>query len=103
MGAVAQGTLLRVLAGAEVDRAISLGLIGNGRERRTLVGAVAERLVLAVSAGAPVVSLTGFDEDGDRRLLGDVRGGHKLKVQGLRSTDYGVLMKKSNNQGLSCR
>jgi len=103
VGAVAQGALLRVLAGAEVNRAVGLGLVGNGRERRTLVRTVAEGLVLAVSAGAPVVGLTGFNEDGDRRLLGDVRGGHKLKVQGLRSTDYGVLMKKSNNQGLSCR
>ena len=87
VGAVAQGALLRMLAGAEVDRAVSLGLVGNGRERRTLVGAVAERLVLAVSAGAPVVSLTGFDEDGDRRLLRDVRGGHRSWDWGFGSRD----------------
>ena len=80
MGSVAQGTLLGVLAGAEVDRAVRLGLIRHGRESGTLVGAVAEGLVLAVSAGAPVVSLAGFDEDGDRGLLRDVRGAHDSRV-----------------------
>jgi len=81
MRAVAEGTLLGVLAGAEIDRAVGLGLIRHGRESGTLVGAIAERLVLAVSARAPVVSLAGFDEDGDRGLLGDVRGGHGKEIQ----------------------
>jgi hypothetical protein len=80
MGAVAEGTLLGVLTGAEVNGAIRLGLIRHGRESGPLVGAIAERLVLAVSAGAPVVGLTGFDEDGDRGLLRDVRGGHGEKM-----------------------
>jgi hypothetical protein len=81
MGAVAQRALLGVLAGAEVDGAVSLSLVRHWREGGTLVGAIAERLVLAVSAGAPVVGLAGFDEDGDRGLLGDVRGGHGKEIQ----------------------
>jgi len=60
-----------------IVRAVGLGLVDNGRERRTLVRTVAEGLVLAVSAGTPVVGLAGFNEDGDRRLLGDVGGGHE--------------------------
>jgi len=74
MGSVAKSALLGVLAGAEVDRAVGLGLVGHRRETRTLMGAIAEGLVLAVAARAPVVGLTGFDEDGYRRLLRDVGG-----------------------------
>jgi hypothetical protein len=80
VSSVAQGTLLGVLAGAEVDRAGGFGLKRYRREGGTLVGAIAERLVLAVSARAPVVGLAGFDEDGDRRLLGDVGGTHYSRV-----------------------
>jgi hypothetical protein len=72
--------ILGVLAGAEVDRAVGFSLIRHRREGRALVGAVAERLVLAVSARAPVVGLAGFDEDGDRGLLRNVRGGHGERV-----------------------
>jgi hypothetical protein len=70
-----------VLAGAEVDRAGGFGLIGYRCEGGTLVGAIAEGLVLAVAARAPVVGLAGFDEDGDRGLLGDVGSGHGEKIQ----------------------
>ena len=87
MRAVAEGTLLGVLTGAEVNGAVRLGLIRHGRESGTLVGAIAERLVLAVSARAPVVGLTDFDEDGDRGLLGDVGGADNLRVW---SVEYGV-------------
>jgi hypothetical protein len=80
VGAIAERAPLRVLAGAEVDRAVGLGLVRDRRERGTLVGAIAERLRLAVSARAPVVGLTGFDEDGERRLLGDMGGGHDEKM-----------------------
>jgi hypothetical protein len=81
VGAVAQGALLGVLARAEVDRAVGLGLIRDRRKGGTLVGTVTEWLVLAVAAGAPVVGLTGLDEDGDRRLLRDVGGGHDEVIQ----------------------
>jgi hypothetical protein len=81
VGSVAQGTLLRVLARAEVDRAVGLSLVRHGREGRTFVRAVAEGLVLAVSAGTPVIGLAGFDEDGDRRLLRNVGGGHDEEIQ----------------------
>jgi hypothetical protein len=80
MGAITEGAFLGVLAGAEVDRAGGFGLVWNGHESGTLVGAIAERLVLAVSARAPVVGLAGFDEDGDRGLLGDVGSGHDEKM-----------------------
>jgi hypothetical protein len=33
-----------------------------------------------VSAGAPVVGLAGFDEDGDRGLLRNVGGAHDERV-----------------------
>jgi hypothetical protein len=80
MGAVTERTLLGVLTGAEVDRTIGFSLIRDRRERGTLVGTVAEGLRLAVSARAPVVGLAGFNEDRDRRLLRDVRGGHGTRV-----------------------
>jgi hypothetical protein len=81
MRAVAESTLLGVLAGAEVDRAVGFGLIRHRRESGTLVGAIAEGLVLAVSARAPVIGLAGFDEDGNRGLLRNVRGGHGEEIQ----------------------
>jgi hypothetical protein len=69
-----------MLTGAEVDRAIGVCRVGNWRESRTFVAAVAERLVLAVSTRAPVVGLAGFDENRDGRLLRDVGGGHGVRV-----------------------
>jgi hypothetical protein len=87
MGAVAERALLGVLARAEVDRAVAFSLIRDGDEGGTLVGAIAERLVLAMAAGAPVVGLTGFDEDGDRGLLRDMGGAHNSRVW---SIEYGV-------------
>jgi hypothetical protein len=87
VGAVAERTLLGVFAGTEVDRAVGLSLIRDRREGGTLVGAVAERLRLAVSTRAPVVGLTGFNEDRERRLLRDMGGGHEVRVSSL---EYGV-------------
>jgi NADH:ubiquinone oxidoreductase subunit K len=80
MGAVAKRTLLGVLAGAEIDRAVRLGLVRYRSESRAFVGTVAEGLVLAVTAGAPVVGFAGFNEDGNRRLLRDMGGGHDEKM-----------------------
>ena len=80
VGAVAEGTLLRMLTGAEIDRAIGFSLIRDGSERGTLMGAVAERLILTVSTRAPVIGLTGFNEDGNGRLLRDMGGGHDEKM-----------------------
>jgi hypothetical protein len=78
--AIAERTLLGVLTGAEIDRAVGLGLVRYRSESRAFVGAVAEGLVLTVTAGTPVVGLTGFDEDGDRGLLRDMGGGHDEKM-----------------------
>jgi hypothetical protein len=80
MGAVAERALLGVLTGAEIDGAIGFGLIRDRRERGTLVGAVAEGLRLAVAARAPVVGLAGFNEDGERRFLRYMGGGHGEKM-----------------------
>ncbi len=81
MGAVAEGAFFRMLTGAEIYRSIGLGLVRDRRERGTLVGAVAERLRLAVSTRAPVVGLASFDEDGERGLLRDMGGGHGEEIQ----------------------
>jgi hypothetical protein len=83
MGAVTERTLLGVLTGAEIDGTIGFRLIRDRREGGTLVGAIAEGLRLAVSARAPIVGLTSFNEDGDRRLLRDVGGGHGRRVWSL--------------------
>jgi hypothetical protein len=85
--AVAERTLLGMLTGAEIDRAIDLGLVWDRRESGPFVGTIAERLVLTVSTRAPVVGLTSFDEDRERRLLGDMGGGHGVRVSSL---EYGV-------------
>jgi hypothetical protein len=76
-----------MLAGAEVDRAVGFSLIRYGREGGTFMAAVAERLRFAVSTRAPVIGLAGFDEDRERRLLGDMGGGHGARVSSL---EYGV-------------
>jgi hypothetical protein len=81
MGAVAEGTLLGVLTGTEIDGTIGFRLIRDRRERGTLVGPIAEGLRLTVAAGAPIVGLASFNEDGDGRLLRDVGGGHGEKIQ----------------------
>jgi hypothetical protein len=83
MRAIAEGALLGMLTGAEIDGTVGFSLIRDRRERGTLVGAVAEGLRLAVSTRAPVVGLAGFDEDGDRGLLRNVGGGHERRVWSL--------------------
>ena len=80
MGAITERALLGVLTGAEIDRSVGLSLIRDRREGGTFVGAVAERLAFAVSTRAPVVGLTGFNKDRERRLLGDMGGGHDEKM-----------------------
>jgi hypothetical protein len=80
VGAVAKRALLGMLTGAEVDRAVGLGLVGHGREGGPFVGTIAERLRFAVSTRAPVVGLTGFNEARERRLRGDMGGGHDEKM-----------------------
>jgi hypothetical protein len=69
-----------MLTGAEIDGTVGFSLIRDRRESGTLVGAITERLVLAVAARAPVVGLAGFDENRDGRLLRDMRGGHGVRV-----------------------
>jgi len=85
--AIAERTLLGVLAGAEVDCAVGLSLVRYGREGGAFMAAVAEGLILTVSTRAPVIGLTGFNEDRERRLLGDMGGGHDGRVS---SIEYGV-------------
>jgi hypothetical protein len=80
VGAVAQRALLGMLTGTEVDRAVGVCLIRYRREGGTLVGPIAEGLRLTVAAGAPIVGLASFNEDGDGRLLRDVGGGHDGKM-----------------------
>src|SRR5690606_19194810 len=67
--AVAERPTFRTLATAEVDRARGRRLVLHRREARSLVRAVAERLLLAQAAGAPPVRSSLLHLDGVRRLL----------------------------------
>ena len=71
MAAVAEGHLAAALARAEEYLAAGLRLELKRRERRALVGTVAERLRLRASASAPPVTLAGFHFNGKGRFLGD--------------------------------
>ncbi len=83
VGAVAKGAILRMLTGAEIDGTVGLSLVRHGRKGGAFMATVAEGLVLTVSTRAPVISLTGFDENRDRGLLRDVGGGHGRRVWSL--------------------
>ena len=80
MRAVAEGAVATVLAAAEVNGSILLGSVGRGREFTSLVGAIAEGLRGAFTAGAPVVGLACLDSDGDRGFLSDNGFGHKRVI-----------------------
>ena len=77
MTTVAKGTVLRVLATAEVNRAVLLGLVRHGRECGTFVSPVTERLVFALTTGTPVISFAGLNEYRDGRFLRDVWCAHR--------------------------
>ncbi len=76
MATVAEHAVLAVLAAAEVYRAAFVGLVLDRTEFAALMRAVAERLGLALSAGAPPVDLSVFDDDGIGGFLCDFGRGH---------------------------
>lgn len=63
MAAIAEGLVLGVLAAAEVNCFGLGGFVFYGRDVGGLVAAVAEGLVGAQSACAPVIGFFGFDFD----------------------------------------
>src|SRR5215472_13052519 len=69
MGPVAERRLARGLATAEPELPVLLRGVHHRRDAGALVRAVAERLSLAASAGAPEIALARFDGDAVRRLL----------------------------------
>src|SRR5262249_29260547 len=74
--AVAQGLFAGALAGAEPVVAGLRASVLHRRAAAALVGAVAERLVLALPAGAPPVVLACLQRYLDGRLCRDNRLGH---------------------------
>ena len=73
MRAVAHHGIGRVLASAKIDRFCFCGLKLYGRKFASLVAAVAERLVGALSARTPVVTGASFNRNRIRALLGNYR------------------------------
>jgi hypothetical protein len=70
---IAENWVGAVLATAEVNGLGFLGLKLYGLKIASRVAAVAEGLGSALTAGAPVVALAGFNFDGIRALLGNFR------------------------------
>ena len=80
MRAVAEGTVVAVLAATEINGSILLGSVRSRGEVTPLVGAVAEGLHGALTAGAPVVGLACLYSDRDGGFLGDNGFGHKRVI-----------------------
>ena len=76
MTPVAEGLVLGLFAGTQIGR---FGLVGGESKRRkfaSLVRSVAEGLVVALSATAPIIGFSGFQGHGDRGRLSDCGSGH---------------------------
>ena len=71
MGAVAKRLPARSLAAAKEDRLGFFGLVEFRRDSRPLMGAVAEGLGFAASAGAPIIFFSFFDIDLEGSFLSD--------------------------------
>lgn len=68
---VAEGRVLRHLASAQMIFAVLLHLECLGRKRGAVMRAVAEWLIFASAAGAPVIFLPCLQFDGIREFLSD--------------------------------
>ena len=77
-----------MLAATEVNGSILLGSVGSGGKFRSLVGAIAEGLRGALTAGAPIVGLACLDSDRDRGFLGDGGFGHKSDGWGFLGIEF---------------
>jgi hypothetical protein len=77
MRAVAEDTIVTVLAATEIDRAVFLSRVGSRGEAASLVGAVAKGLRGTLAARAPVVGFTSFNGDWDWGFLSDDGVRHK--------------------------
>ncbi len=71
-------------AATKVQRSVFICFIWDGRELRVAMGAVAERLVFALSARAPKVLFAGCYVDRERCFLCNIRFGHGLFLDLLR-------------------
>jgi hypothetical protein len=80
MGPVAQGAVDAVLATAEVNGARFFGFVGGRGEAAPFVGAVAKWLRGTLSAGTPVVGLSGLNLNGARGFLCNIRLFHRVSI-----------------------
>ena len=79
MASVAESAFAAVFAAAEVNGAIFFSLVLGGGEFTALVCTVAEGLVLALAAGAPVIGLAGLDRGRVGAFLGAMGLAHGLE------------------------
>lgn len=82
MCAVAIGLVLRMFATAQVCFTAFFGSEDYRCKAGSLVGSVAERLVLTSAAGAPMIGLAFFQVNGKRTFLSNF-GFHGITVRGL--------------------
>lgn len=82
VGSIAQGAVLAVLAGAEPDLTIRLGLVFHRLKAGALVGTIAKGLLGAAATGAPPVAFSGFDLYGQGGFLGNHGCGHDKLLLG---------------------
>ena len=72
MRAVARRPVFGLFAAAKSDARGALRRVRQRRERRRLVRAVAKRLILGTTAGAPPVALAGLDFNRNRTSTADL-------------------------------
>jgi hypothetical protein len=81
VAAIAERFVFRLFAAAEIGRAGLPRLLRNRCDAGLFVRAIAERLLLGLSAGAPVIGLPGLDIDGVRRLLRNLACCHLISPE----------------------
>jgi hypothetical protein len=86
LGSITKRWFGGTLAPAEICGASLCGRVLEGRESASLVGTIAKGLVSALAAGAPPVSLVGFNLNCEGACLGDYR----VVNQSLHSEGVGV-------------
>ena len=78
MGTVTKWRARGSFAATKVQRSVFICFVCDGRELRVAMGAVAERLIFALSTRAPKVLFAGCYVDRERRFLCNIRFGHGL-------------------------
>jgi hypothetical protein len=109
VAAIAERFGFGVFAAAEIGLAGRFRGPGNGCDAGLLVRAIAERLLLGLSAGAPIISFSGLDIDGIGCLLRDLAFCHLITPErgALRAANRIVVLYqtcvKARNRSLSSK